>query len=144
MNELNKPIPQGNYKPASRFENIIFTAGMTPRKNGVLVQLGPIKADEPLENYEVAILQSIDNAYSAAMHLVEKNEEVKQVLSVTVYVNADEGYTGHTQIADVASDFLYEKFGDVGIGSRAAVGVQSLPGNAPVEIQLVVGVGVRR
>lgn len=140
MSEVNKPIPQGNYTPASRFENIISTAGMTPRKNGELVHVGRISSTESLETYEKAILQSIDNAYSAAIQLVENDERVHQVISMTVYVNADEDFTSHSKVADVASDYLFEHLGEAGIGSRAAIGVKSLPGNAPVEIQLVVGV----
>ena len=140
MSEVNKPIPQGNYKPASRFENIISTAGMTPRKNGELVHVGRILSSESLETYQAAILQSIDNAYSAALQLVEAEETVQQVISMTVYVNADEDFTSHSKVADIASDYLFEHLGEAGIGSRAAIGVKSLPGNAPVEIQLVVGV----
>lgn len=141
MSEVNKPIPQGHYKPASRFENIISTAGMTPRKNGELIQSGRILSTESLETYRAAILQAIDNAYSAAMALVEADETVRQVLAMTVYVNGDDDFSGHSKVADIASDYLFEHLGEAGIGSRAAIGVKSLPGNAPVEIQLVIGVG---
>lgn len=141
MSKMNKPVPQGNYKPASRFENIISTAGMTPRKNGELIQSGRILSTESIENYREAILQAIDNAYSAAIALVSEDEEVKQVLAMTVYVNADDNFTSHSKVADIASDYLFENLREAGIGSRAAIGVKSLPGNAPVEIQLVIGVG---
>ncbi|QQD85060.1 RidA family protein [Jeotgalicoccus sp. ATCC 8456] len=141
MSELNKPVPQGNYKPASRFKNIISTAGMTPRKNGELIQSGRILHTESIESYREAILQAIDNAYSAAMALVSDDEVVKQVLSMTVYVNADDDFTSHSKVADIGSDYLFNNLGQAGIGSRAAIGVKSLPGNAPVEIQLVIGVG---
>ena len=141
MSELNKPVPQGNYKPASRFKNIISTAGMTPRKNGELIQSGRILHTESIESYREAILQTIDNAYSAAMSLVSDDEVVKQVLSMTVYVNADDDFTSHSKVADIGSDYLFNNLGEAGIGSRAAIGVKSLPGNAPVEIQLVIGVG---
>ena len=43
------PIPQGKYKPAVRYGNLIYTAGMTPRKDGVLIYSGKVRADEPLE-----------------------------------------------------------------------------------------------
>lgn len=141
MSEVNKPVPQGNYKPASRFENIISTAGMTPRKNGELIQNGRILHTESIETYREAILQAIDNAYSAAMALVSDDEVVKQVLSMTVYVNTEDDFTSHSKVADIASDYLFKNLGEAGIGSRAAIGVKSLPGNAPVEIQLVIGVG---
>ena len=44
------PIPQGKYKPAVRHGGLIFTAGMTPRKNGVLLMSGKITPDRPLED----------------------------------------------------------------------------------------------
>ena len=56
---------------------------------------------------------------------------------MTVYINAVEDFTAHSKIADIASQYLYENLGQAGIGSRAPIGVASLPGNAPVEIQLV-------
>ena len=40
------PIPQGKYKPAVRHGGLIFTAGMTPRKNGVLLMSGKITPDQ--------------------------------------------------------------------------------------------------
>ena len=40
------PIPQGKYVPATRGGQMIFTAGMTPRNNGVLIFSGKVKAAE--------------------------------------------------------------------------------------------------
>ena len=36
------PVPQGKYKPAVRHGNLVFTAGMTPRKDGALLMSGKI------------------------------------------------------------------------------------------------------
>ena len=60
---------------------------------------------------------------------------------MTFYVNAHSDFTLHSKIADFASDYLFETFGKAGIGTRAAVGVSSLPGDAPLEIQLITAVG---
>ena len=51
------PIPQGKYVPATRFGDLIFTAGMTPRKNGVLIQTGKVSASEPLDSCRDAVRQ---------------------------------------------------------------------------------------
>lgn len=37
------PIPQGTYISAKRQDKLIFTAGMTPRKDGVLIKGGEAK-----------------------------------------------------------------------------------------------------
>ena len=59
---------------------------------------------------------------------------------MTVIVNAPAGYTLHTKIADFASEYLVEALGGRGVGARTAVGASSLPGDAPLEINLVVSV----
>lgn len=48
------------------------------------------------------------------------------------------GFSSHAKLADFASEYLVEELGDAGIGARAAIGIASLPGDAPVEIQLVL------
>lgn len=141
MTKTANPIPQGNYVPATRFGELIYTAGMTPRNNGVLMKEGKIRLDDQLEDYREAVRQAAANALTAAKNKMEEGEHIVQILSITVYVNAEDGFTKQSKIADLASDYFCAELGEAGVGSRAAVGVASLPGNAPVEISLVVGVG---
>ena len=94
------PVPQGKYKPAVRHGNLVFTAGMTPRKDGALLMSGKISPNEPIETY-----------------------------------------TTHAKIGDVVSEYLFEQLGDAGIGPRAALGMATLPGNAPVEVQMIAAIG---
>ena len=138
--EKKNPIPQGNYVPATRFGTVIFTAGMTPRKDGVLMQSGKVRKDAPLEDYREAVEQAACNALTAAQNRLESGERISQILSLSVFVNAEEGFTAHSKLADFASAYLCRELGKSGIAARAAVGVASLPGNAPVELQLVCAV----
>ena len=140
MKEAN-PIPQGKYVPANRFENLIFTAGRPPRLNGVLIKTGKIAINDPIEDYREAVRQAAKNALTAARNKLEEGEHIARILLITVYVNAEEGYTTQAKIADHASEYFCEELGEAGIGSRAAVGVASLPGNAPVEISIICAVG---
>ena len=134
------PIPQGKYVPATRIGNMIYTAGMTPRSNGVLIFTGKVSPDEPLETYREAVRQAAANCLTAARNKLEAEESIRQILFMTVYVNAEPGFLVHPKLADFASEYLVEQLGESGIGCRAAVGVASLPGNAPVEIQITVAV----
>ena len=137
----SNPIPQGMYVPANRFENLIFTAGMTPRDNGVLIKTGKIAIADPIEDYRDAVRQAAKNALAAARNKLEEGEHIARILLITVYVNAEEGYSTQAKIADHASEYFCEELGEAGIGARAAVGVASLPGNAPVEISIICAVG---
>jgi enamine deaminase RidA (YjgF/YER057c/UK114 family) len=136
----DSPVPQGWYVPASRFGDLIFTAGMTPRKNGELLVTGPVHAGEPVEHWREAVVLAARNALTAARNRLSAGERIAAVLNLTVFIAAETGFTLHSRLADFASAFLHEELGEAGIGARAAVGVATLPGNAPVEIQLVVAV----
>ena len=135
------PIPQGKYKPAVRHGDLIFTAGMTPRKNGVLLMSGKITPDRPLDDYREAVIQAASNALTAAQNTLKEGERIVQILSLTGYLNASPDYTTHAKVGDIASNWLYEQLGEAVIGPRAAIGLATLPGNAPVEIQLVAAAG---
>lgn len=137
MSAHPQPVPQGDYVPARRHGGMIVTSGMTPRRDGVLQQQGPVRADTPVEAYRDAVRLACGNALTAARGLLAPGESITAILSLTVFVAAQPGFTAHSRIADLASVFLREELGEAGIGARAALGVASLPGNAPVEIQLV-------
>lgn len=85
---MKNPIPQGNYVPAIRTGDLIVTAGMTPRKDGVLIQKGKVMAGEPLETYEEAVRLATQNALTAAKNQLKGGEIIQQVLLMNVYVNA--------------------------------------------------------
>ncbi|MGA0542162.1 RidA family protein [Neotabrizicola sp. VNH66] len=137
MTPLPQPVPQGDYIPARRHGGMIHTSGMTPRRNGVLLAQGPVRADVPIETYRDAVELACGNALAAAQGLLAPGEVLAGVLSLTVYVAAEPGFTAHSKLADFASAVLRRALGEAGIGARAAVGVATLPGNAPVEIQLI-------
>lgn len=135
------PIPQGKYVPATRHGDLIFTAGMTPRKDGVLQFTGKVKAEEPLESYKKAVRIATANALTAARNTLADGEKIVRVLSFWVYINAEEGFVSHAKLADFGSDYLTEELGEAGSAARAAIGLGTLPGNAPVEVQLICAAG---
>lgn len=131
------PVPQGNYVAARRFGNFVYTSGMTPRRAGELLYAGPIRPDDELASHREAVRLAAGNALAAARALAESGEAITDVLNLTVFIAAAPGFVAHSKLADYASDYFREELGPGGIGSRAAVGVATLPGGAPVEIQLV-------
>lgn len=132
-----QPVPQGDYIPAKRHGSLIFVSGMTPRKEGVLMFTGAVRCDAPLEDHRDAVVLACANALAAARRLLAEGECIATILSLTVYIAAEPGFAAHSRLADFASQYLRSELGPEGIGSRAAVGVATLPGNAPVEIQII-------
>ena len=141
MNQLTaQPIPQGKYLPAVRHNDLIYTSGMTPRQAGKLLYSGQIKSTDSLEKHRDAVQLATLNAISAAQSCLEENEKIVAILQMNVFLNTEPGYTEHPKIADFASQTLIETLGSNCLGSRAAIGVASLPSNAPVEITLIAKV----
>ena len=58
-------------------------------------------------------------------------------MRVGAFVNSDETFTEQPKVADAASELLDEVFGDAGKHARAAVGVNTLPRDASVEIEVI-------
>lgn len=137
MSAHPQPVPQGDYAPACRHGSLIFTSGMTPRRDGVLLHHGPVRIDAFVDDFRDAVRLACGNALTAARGMLTPGERLAAIVSLTIYIAAEPGFTAHSRIADLASAYLREELGDAGIGSRAALGVASLPGNAPVEIQLI-------
>ena len=67
-------------------------------------------------------------------------DRVAEVLTVNGYVNAAPGFANAPEIINGASDLLVQVFGEAGRHVRAAVGLNALPRNALVEIQMTVRV----
>jgi enamine deaminase RidA (YjgF/YER057c/UK114 family) len=137
MNKITEqPIPQGKYLPAVRHADLIFTSGMTPRKAGNLMYSGKIRVADSIESHRDAVRLATLNALTAAQACLHDGEKIAFILQLNVFLNAEENFTAHAKVADFASELLIENLGSDCIGSRAAIGVSSLPSNSPVEITI--------
>lgn len=139
--ELGEPSPPiANYVKAVRTNNLVFLSGHGPDKpDGTLVR-GKLGSDLMLEEgQEAARLTGISTLASLKQEIGDLNK-VKRVVKVMGMVNAEPDFTEHSQVINGFSDLMVEVFGEKGKHARAAVGMGSLPGNIPVEIEMIVEV----
>lgn len=135
------PAPRGNYRPAVAAAGLIWSAGMTPRVGGELAVAGRLGEDLELEDGRRAAGLAARNAVAAVAELAGGLERIAALVSLTVYVACVPGFEQLSAVADGASDELALLLPSSGAAARAAIGVQSLPGGAPVEVQLVAAAG---
>jgi enamine deaminase RidA (YjgF/YER057c/UK114 family) len=97
---------------------------------------------------EVSVEQGAEAARRCALQaLAALREElgsldrIRGIVQVSAFVASAPGFTDQPKVANGASDFLVEVFGEAGRHARAAVGVAELPLGAPVEVALVVEIG---
>ncbi|MCF6270637.1 MAG: RidA family protein [Melioribacteraceae bacterium] len=134
------PKPLAAYIPVIKIGNLVFTAGQLPMVDGKLIAEGKLGREVSDEvGTKVAEICAL-NCLSVIKSEIGDLENIEQIVKLTVFVNSADGFTAQPQIANGASEFLVNVFGDAGKHVRSAVGVNELPINAPVEIEMIVKV----
>ncbi len=137
--ELPEKIePQGAYTPGVISGNMLYTAGQTPRINGIQKYSGKVGTEVTLEEARDAARICAVNCLGIIRGLAGSLDRVKRVVKVTGFVASGEGFTDQPKVVDGASLLLKAIFGEEGVAARSAVGVYALPGNAPVEVEMIV------
>ena len=131
-------IPVGSYVPALKVGNLVMTSGQLPVVSGNLTAKGKVPQEVTLEEAQQAAKTAILNGLAAVATTVGNLDHIQRIVRVGVFVNSSPGFTDQAQVANGASDFLVELFGEKGKHARAAVGVAELPLNAVVELELTV------
>ena len=131
------PGPFGAYVPAKRSGSLVFVAGQLPMKDGKLLATGQVPSRCSIEDAKAAARQCVVNALAAVRTVEPDLGRIAGVVRVGVFVSSDPTFTEQPKVANGASEFLIELFGDPGKHARAAVGVSALPLDAAVEIEFV-------
>ena len=131
----------GNFVPAVRTGNLVYTAGTGPGlPDGGLLHMGKLGAEISIEQgYDCARLTML-NLLSNLKGEIGDLDKVKRVVKLLCMVNAAPEFTQTPQVANGASDLLVGLFGEKGRHARSAVGMSTLPGNMPIEIEMIVEV----
>lgn len=131
------PKPLAVYIPAIKVDNLIYTAGQIPLVDGKLYKEGKVGKDLAEEEGKKAAEICALNCLSAIKSVIGDLDKIEQIIKLTVFVNSEDGFTAQPQIANGASELLGKFFGDIGNHVRSAVGVNELPINAPVEVEMI-------
>lgn len=136
---LPLPNPPGAiYQPAVISDNLLFTAGQTPKKDGKLVYKGKLGKELTLEEgFDAARLcclscLAIIKKYAGSL------DNVDHIVKMTGFVNSTPEFNQQSKVIDGASTLLYDLFGERGAHARSAIGCVCLPNDAPCEIELIV------
>ncbi|MGK9369793.1 RidA family protein [Melioribacter sp. Ez-97] len=134
--------PLAAYVPAQVTGNLIFTAGQLPTVDGKLLAEGKVGADVTEEKAAECAKIAALNCLSVIKAEIGSLDKIKKIVKITVFVNSSDNFTGQPKVANGASEFLIDLFGDKGKHARSAVGVNELPINAPVEIEMIAEISV--
>lgn len=136
--EIPEPVkPVGAYTPALIAGDLLFLSGILPFKNGKLLRTGKVGIDLSVEEAQTEAIQIVLNALAIVKDFTGSLDNVKQCVKITGYIASKEDFVEHPKVLNPASELLIKIFGENGKHARVAVGVCSLPLNAPLEMDFI-------
>jgi len=145
MNELNINLPEvpkaaGIYSQYRSFgENFVYISGCGTAINGQDTYLGKLGRDLTIEEGQHAARNCMLNALAILKANLGSLDKIKSFIKVLGFVASTDNFYDQPKVVNGATKFLSDIFGEqVGVGARSAIGTNVLPGNIPVEIELLL------
>ncbi len=132
--------PVANYVSAVRTGDLVYLSGHGPLRNDRTMITGKVGVDLTIEEgYEAArsVALGLLGSLKAEIGNLDK---VRRVVKLLGMVNCTPDFIDQPKVINGASDLLVKVFGDKGKHARSAVGMNSLPMNISVEIEMIVEV----
>jgi len=131
------PAPIGSYVPVVRTGNLVYLSGILPLKEGELIRHGRVGENISLDEAREDARTATVNALSILKANIGSLDKVKRCIKITGYVASAPDFTEQPKVLNAVSDLMVEIFGENGRHARAAVGVNVLPLNSPLEIEFI-------
>jgi len=143
LNELGltlpqPPKPEATYVPAVKTGNLLFVSGHGPYNDGKAKISGKVGRELTIEEgYQTARNVAL-NCLASVKDTVGDLNKVKRVAKLLGMVNCTEDFKDSPKVINGCSDLLVTIFGEAGKHARSAVGMQALPNQIPVEIEMIL------
>ncbi len=134
------PTPVAEYVPAKRVGDLVFVSGQGPMRDGRPQYVGQVGAELTLEDGYGAARLCCLNCLAAVKAVTGSLEAVQEIVQVRGFVNSAPDFHDQPKVMNGTSELLVKLFGERGRHVRAALGTSNLPGNIPVEVEMIVAV----
>ena len=134
------PAPLGVYKPIVIVGSLAFLSGHGPLlDDGKTNITGRVGEDLDVDAGKAAARQ-VGLALLATMrNALGSLDRVKRIVKTLGLVNCTADFNQQPLVINGYSELMSDVFGgDEGVGARSAIGTNSLPGNIPVEIEVII------
>ena len=132
------PKPAGSYIPVVVSKSWAFVSGQIPIKDGKVAFIGKVPTAQSIENAQKAAKLCAINALAQLKAELGDLDKIQKIIKVSGFVNSEQNFSEHPKVINAASDFLYDVFGEKGKHSRIAIGVNSLPLDSTIELDMIV------
>ncbi len=132
------PTPVANYVRAVRTGNLLFVSGHGPYDDGKTKISGKVGRELTVdEGYQVARNVAL-NCLASIKATIGDLDKVKRFVKLLGMVNCTDDFKDQPKVINGCSDLLVAIFEDAGKHARSAVGMQALPNQIPVEIEMIL------
>jgi enamine deaminase RidA (YjgF/YER057c/UK114 family) len=134
------PKPGGVYKPMVIVGNLAYLSGHGPLlDSGEGYETGRVGDDLDLAAGQAAARRTGLALLASMQAGLGSLNRVKRVIKVLGLVNSTDDFAEQPQVMNGFSELMAEVFGpDAGVGARSALATNVLPGNIPVEIEMII------
>lgn len=132
------PDPAASYVTFKKSGNLLFISGQGPDINGEQKYKGKVGSELTQEKgYEAAKACGM-NLLAQLKSCLGDLDLVKEVVHVKGFVASSVDFFNQPSVINGTSDLMTEVFAEKGKHTRCALGTNVLPGNIPVEVEMVV------
>jgi enamine deaminase RidA (YjgF/YER057c/UK114 family) len=133
-----KPVQVGTGAliPWVQVGNLLYMSGRTPDRTGKKWN-GQAGKEYTAAEAKEAAREVAWSQLCAAKSALGELSRIKRVVKVLGMVNSAPGFADQPLVINGFSELLVEVFGENGRHARSAVGMAGLPGNVPVEVEVI-------
>lgn len=133
------PKQLGVYKLMVQTGNLGYLSGHGPFLDDGSLMTGRLGDDISLEEGKTVARQVGLNLLSTLKNELGSLDRVSRLVKSLALVNCTDDFFDQPAVVNGFSELFADVFGeDAGVGARSAMGTNSLPGNIPVEIEIIV------
>jgi len=130
------PSPAANYVPYQITGDLLIVSGQLPMRDGQVAIKGKLGADVSMEQGQAAARLCMINIFAQVKAACGGDlDRIAQCVRLGGFVNGTPEFTDQPKVINGASDLVVDVLGQAGKHARAAVGVNSLPLGAAVEVE---------
>lgn len=132
------PKPMGVYKPAVIAGNFLYLSGHGPVLEDQSLIKGRVGQDMDEEQGKLAARQVGLTMLATIKSEIGSLDNIRRVIKVLGMVNCIPSFEKQPYVINGCSELFAAIWGEEqGVGVRSAVGMGSLPGNIPVEVEAI-------
>jgi enamine deaminase RidA (YjgF/YER057c/UK114 family) len=130
--------PVANYVNIVQTGKLLYLSGKGPTREDGTNITGKLGKDLSIEEgYAAAKLVAVNHLAVLKDYLGDLNK-VKRVIKVLGMVNCENSFADQPKVINGYSDLMVAIFGEKGKHARSAVGMNALPSNIAVEVEVIV------